>query len=245
MIIKDSYLQDNILDFDPFELIDNEVEWHTVHHRGGEIPRLMTTQGTIENNLIPVYRHPQDDEPHMVHWTPTVYRIKSIIEKLTHQQLNHALIQKYRNGFDFIGEHSDKTLDITKDSFIINYSCGAPRTFELKSKVKIENKIESHKFTLHDNSMFVLGPITNRLYKHAIRKDPNTHNERISITFRSIATFYNTSTLSFMGQGALKTSSSRSLDELLMAFRQENIDPTFEYEEWYGNGFNCSFIDYK
>jgi len=50
--------------------------------------------------------------------------------------LNHALIQKYKHGKDNIGEHSDKTIDIDRESSIINFSVGATRTMQLKKKEK-------------------------------------------------------------------------------------------------------------
>lgn len=34
-------------------------------------------------------------------------------------ELNHVLIQKYRNGEDYISEHSDKTVDIVRGTSIV------------------------------------------------------------------------------------------------------------------------------
>ncbi len=57
-------------------------------------------------------------------FTPTVNKIRLALEQRLKTTFNHAIIQKYRNGEDFINEHSDKTLDLQPESFIVNYSSG-------------------------------------------------------------------------------------------------------------------------
>ena len=49
---------------------------------------------------------------------PSPCRARAVIEALLRQPFNHALIQKYRNGRDNIGEHADKTLDILKGKYL-------------------------------------------------------------------------------------------------------------------------------
>jgi alkylated DNA repair dioxygenase AlkB len=99
-------------------------------------------------------------------------KIKNIIEEQLNQTFNHCLLQWYRSGRDFIGEHSDKTLDISKDSVVVNISLGATRTMILKSKEKLSKDNDklsngklnksminkaTQKISLPHNSMFVLG----------------------------------------------------------------------------------------
>jgi alkylated DNA repair dioxygenase AlkB len=45
-----------------------------------------------------------------------------------------VLIQLYRTGADYISEHSDKTIDVVRGSFIVNLSLGARRTMTLRTK---------------------------------------------------------------------------------------------------------------
>jgi alkylated DNA repair dioxygenase AlkB len=45
-------------------------------------------------------------------------------------------VQYYRDGSDYISEHTDKTLDIKFDTSILNFSLGATRKMQLKSKKK-------------------------------------------------------------------------------------------------------------
>ncbi len=92
-----------------FELLKKEVSWETMHHRSGKVPRLVAVQGEIdETGGVPIYRHPADESPAFLPFTPTVERIRAHIEEVLHQPLNHALIQLYRDGVDNISEHSDK-----------------------------------------------------------------------------------------------------------------------------------------
>ena len=92
-----------------FQLLKEEVSWQTMHHRSGKVPRLVAVQGEIGNDgSIPIYRHPADESPRLLAFSPTVQKIRKEIEELLKQPFNHALIQLYRDGNDNISEHSDK-----------------------------------------------------------------------------------------------------------------------------------------
>lgn len=94
---------------DAFALLKEEVDWQTMHHRGGMVPRLVAVQGEIgDDGGAPVYRHPADESPPLLKFSPTVQKIRKQVEKAVGQPLNHALIQLYRDGVDNISEHSDK-----------------------------------------------------------------------------------------------------------------------------------------
>ncbi|KAI9758950.1 MAG: hypothetical protein M4579_002690 [Chaenotheca gracillima] len=118
-----------------FVNLKEEVNWKTMLHRGGEVPRLVAVQGDIaDDGSFPVYRHPADQSPLLSKLSPTVLAIKREAEKNLGHPLNHVLIQLYRHGNDYISEHSDKTLDIVRGSSIVNVSLGAQRTMTLRTK---------------------------------------------------------------------------------------------------------------
>lgn len=129
---NDSFLILNIFPEDVahnlFYELQKEVKWNSMRQRGKRVPREISIQGTIteENGdeYEPLYRHPADEQPELVPWTPTAWKIKERIEQVIQQKINHALIQYYKSGKDNIGEHSDKTLDILLGSNIVNYSLG-------------------------------------------------------------------------------------------------------------------------
>ena len=68
-------------------------------------------------------------------------------------------MQYYRDGSDYISEHTDKTLDIKINTSIINFSLGATRKMQLKHKKKDFKTNERKKQNIYmvHNSMFELG----------------------------------------------------------------------------------------
>ena len=92
-----------------FSLLRMEVQWKSMHHRSGEVPRLVAVQGEMdEDGSTPIYRHPADESPPLSPFSPLMEEIRVQVQKSLHQPMNHALIQLYRNGEDNISEHSDK-----------------------------------------------------------------------------------------------------------------------------------------
>ncbi|KAI3322607.1 hypothetical protein HD806DRAFT_545228 [Xylariaceae sp. AK1471] len=216
-----------------FERINGEVNWQRMSHQGGEVPRLVAVQGKVDaDGSKPVYRHPADESPPLLPFTPTVDEIRRVVEAKLGHPLNHVLIQFYRHGNDYISEHSDKTLDIAKGSFIANVSLGAERTMTLRTKRQPKDagpgsgsskddeppssdglKRQVQRARLPHNSLFQMGLATNMRWMHAIRQDKRLAREklaaelaydgaRISLTFRRIGTFLDGDDKRIWGQGA-------------------------------------------
>ncbi len=209
-------------------LKDQEVDWQTMSHQGGSVPRLVAVQGEIGNDgSIPLYRHPADESPSLRPFSPTIQKIREQIEDLLKQPFNHALIQLYRDGNDNISEHSDKTLDIVRGSNIVNVSLGAQRAMTLRAKkskgagngTDTESGIprQVQRTPMPHNSVFVLGPRTNLEWLRGVRADKRMSQlksyeeksfggERISITFRQIGTFMHLDLKTLWGSGAKQKS---------------------------------------
>lgn len=109
------------------------------------------------------------------------------------------------------------------------------------------------------NSVFVLGPRTNLHWLHGVRADKRPHQqksaeeksfggERISITFRQIGTFIDSTQKKIWGSGAKQKSKvmagdvSRDDDEemeaMIIAFGKENHQSEFDWDKGYGRGFD-------
>lgn len=211
-----------------FDKLRDEIRWQRMSHQGGEVPRLVAVQGEVASDgSMPVYRHPSDESPPLLPFSPTVLEIKSATEKHLGHPLNHALIQYYRDGKDYISEHSDKTLDIVKDSYIANVSLGAERTMVLRTKRQDKDpslaqpssettegpKRQTQRARLPHNSLCRMGLKTNMKWLHAIRQDKRAERDktpaelafaggRISLTFRHIGTFLDKDESIIWGQGA-------------------------------------------
>ncbi|KAK4665289.1 hypothetical protein QC763_400670 [Podospora pseudopauciseta] len=211
---------------DAFERLLEEVSWAGMSHMGGEVPRRIAVQGEVDKDgNMPVYRHPADESPPLLPFSPTVLQIKTAIEKHLGHPVNHVLIQHYRGGDDYISEHSDKTLDIVPNSFIANLSLGAERTMVFRTKRRPSKhhqeetspaekaKRQIQRVPLPHNSLLRMGLSTNKHWLHAIRPDKRpplskspselSHSgHRISLTFRQIGTYINPSQTLIWGQGS-------------------------------------------
>ncbi|KAK3348430.1 hypothetical protein B0H65DRAFT_175517 [Neurospora tetraspora] len=268
-----------------FERLLEEVSWAGMSHLGGEVPRRIAVQGAIDDEgNMPVYRHPADESPPLLPFSSTVLAIKNEIEKHLGHPLNHVLIQHYRNSSDYISEHSDKTLDIVRGSYIANVSLGAERTMVLRTKRPPKDKEKKDAATaatetpstpttsaaekakrqiqrapLPHNSLLRMGLQTNMRWLHAIRPDKRSDRDkssselaysgaRISLTFRQIGTFLNSSQTKIWGQGAVGKTKDEAQPvvngqtddavRMLQAFGHENHASEFDWEKNYGGGFN-------
>lgn len=211
-----------------FEKIRDEVRWQKMSHQGGEVPRLVAVQGTIHpDGSIPIYRHPADESPPLLAFSPAVTLIREQAEKQLGHPLNHVLIQFYRSGTDYISEHSDKTLDIVPNTYIVNVSLGAQRTMIFRGKKREVDRSSTKssdtslpapprqavRAPMPHNSMCKVGLVTNMRWLHGIRQDKRLQSEksaaelaydgaRISLTFRQIGTFLSSDEQKIWGQGA-------------------------------------------
>ncbi|KAL8711397.1 MAG: hypothetical protein Q9225_007133 [Loekoesia sp. 1 TL-2023] len=269
----DSRIIHNLLDSEladeAFQQLKAEVRWQTMSHRSGQVPRLVAVQGEIgKDGGIPIYRHPADESPPLLPFTPCVEKIRMRLEHALQQSFNHALIQLYRDGNDNISEHSDKTLDIVRDSAIVNVSIGARRVMTLRTKrSKHASGVDSpnasrqtQRIPMPHNSVFVLGPETNMQWLHGVRADKRPTQlksedeqafggQRISLTFRQIGTFTDQKHKRIWGQGARKKSrssagwveacSSAEIEAMLIAFGKENHQTNFDWQAEYGMGFDA------
>ncbi|KAK1088472.1 hypothetical protein LTR48_001543 [Friedmanniomyces endolithicus] len=263
-----------------FTQLNSEVQWQRMHHQTGEVPRLVCCQGSIaKDGSMPVYRHPSDETLPLQPWSPTVETVRQAAELAVGHPLNHALIQLYRGGTDYISEHSDKTLDIMKGSSIVNVSFGAQRTMRLRTKrgaavtapatgsssttdrssspTQPPSPRTTYRVPMPHNSMLSMTLRTNAEYLHGINADKRPavefseaekayKGQRISLTFRHIATFLDADGKTIWGQGAVgKTrESARSVvsgdevesERLVRAFGAENAAGGIEWGAVYGIG---------
>ncbi|KAF1936278.1 hypothetical protein EJ02DRAFT_459668 [Clathrospora elynae] len=118
---------------------------------------------------------------------------------------------------------------------------------------------ETQRIAMPHNSMFVLGLKSNEKWLHGIMPDKRLPFERseaensfngirISLTFRHIGTFLDGRESVIWGQGATAKQHRDAADvingdekeaqRMICAFSRENHHPVFDWEEWYGHGFD-------
>lgn len=108
------------------------------------------------------------------------------------------------------------------------------------------------------NSIFVLGPKSNRKWLHGIRADKRPASEktteelayqgaRISLTFRQIGTFHDIRQRLIWGSGAKSkikehahsvSTDATEVEQMLRSFGNENHDTEFDWDDQYGAGFD-------
>ena len=151
----------------------------------------------------PIYRHPADESPPLLAFSPTVSIIRAHVEHTLHHPVNHVLIQLYRTGADYISEHSDKTIDVVRGSRIVNLSLGARRTMTLRTKKDHAHATATatrngndddgdvnggdgaatmqrttQRIPLPNNSLFVMGLETNARWMHSVHTDKRPENTK-------------------------------------------------------------------
>lgn len=256
-ILNDVFPSD-IYNDNTFNQLIDECNWKTMEIQTGQLARLVDVQATINeefNHLIPVYRNPSDKyiEPNKP--TPT---IKKMFDWLNSQidldgiKFNHVFLKYYKSCADGIGKHSDKTLDLNRNSYIGNLSLGSTRNMTFKSKSN--NSIIN--ITLKSNSILFIGMETNKRWLHEVKPDLRPEHlkktdelayqtQRMSLTFRTVCTYHNIITNKLEGQGAPKVNIEPNDNEkicldkqnLIKAFGQENKQSNFDWEEFYSQGF--------
>jgi nicotinamidase-related amidase/alkylated DNA repair dioxygenase AlkB len=118
---------------------------------------------------------------------------------------------------------------------------------------------ETQRVPLPHNSMFVLGLESNNKWLHGIQPDKRLASERseaetshngirISLTLRHIGTFLDSKESTIWGQGATTEERRDAADvingdeeeakRIITAFSRENHDPDFDWDKWYGEGFD-------
>ena len=101
-------------------------------------------------------------------YTRSTKPIINKVEKQLCQPINHCVIAVYRNGYDYIGFHSDKMLDIQNQSQIASISLGTKRKFIFK---ELNGGTNEDHILLNHGSLIVIGPETNQYFRHSIPKD--------------------------------------------------------------------------
>ena len=118
-----------------------------------------------------------------VPFTPTLLKIRSLVEYFTNETFNSVLLNLYRDGDDSNGWHSDDEKELGKDPVIASLSLGAVRKFKLK--YRLDSTIR-YDISLGHGSLLLMKAETQHFWKHQIPKSKKVDQARINLTFRRI-----------------------------------------------------------
>jgi alkylated DNA repair dioxygenase AlkB len=113
-------------------------------------------------------------------WTPFLTKVKEYIEQVTELTFNFVLINKYRDGNDSIGWHSDGEKELRGP--IVSVTIGCVRDFVLKNN----STKKSITIPLPHNSCLIFNEKTNKKYKHSVPVRKKCTSVRYNLTFRTI-----------------------------------------------------------
>ena len=123
-------------------------------------------------------------------WTESLLKIKTDIEKeLTNHSITtdftSVLINKYRDGKDSLGWHSDNEKELGIEPTIASISLGETRDFDLRLEDDYDKQI---RIGLSSGSLLVMRGKTQELWQHQIpKRSPRKFTlPRINLTFRHI-----------------------------------------------------------
>ena len=116
-------------------------------------------------------------------WTPLLLAIRAAVETACGQRFNSVLLNRYRNGQDSMGMHSDDEPELGEEPAIASLSYGTTRSFILRHK---RNK-QTVRLALEAGSLLLMSGQLQKYWLHGINKSARPLGERLNLTFRYIA----------------------------------------------------------
>jgi alkylated DNA repair dioxygenase AlkB len=111
---------------------------------------------------------------------PSLKALLLAVNAFLKADFNGILVNKYANGEDYIGQHSDDEKALGNVG-VLTISYGAQRTFHITNKLTNETVGD---FLLTHGSMYLMSGDFQKQFKHGIKKDAKVVHPRISFTFR-------------------------------------------------------------
>lgn len=119
-------------------------------------------------------------------WPGLVLELRNRVNAATRVEFNHVLINRYRDGKDSMGYHSDDEPELGPDPQVACVSLGQSRRFSLRSRAAAADE-RARNIALASGSLLLMGGTCQRHYRHAIPRQPqHPGGERISLTFRQL-----------------------------------------------------------
>jgi alkylated DNA repair dioxygenase AlkB len=183
---KIEIIEEILAPYEADELLEELIErtpWKqkkiTLYGKTHNVPRLTAWYGDsgadYSYSNIPMIRN---------NWTPSLLKLKKIIETEANQEFNSVLINYYRNGSDYAAWHSDDENQLGVNPTIASLSLGEQRSFHLKHK--FDKGVEVSKFQLRHNSLLIMSGKLQHCWKHQIAKSSKPLKSRVNLTFRHI-----------------------------------------------------------
>jgi alkylated DNA repair dioxygenase AlkB len=113
--------------------------------------------------------------------SPKTTELIQTVNTLLGTEFNGILVNKYMDGNDYIGAHSDSEIGLDARGGVVALSFGAERTFRIRCK---HTKKILHEEQTTNGSILQMGGAFQKLYTHEIPVQKKIKEARTSITFR-------------------------------------------------------------
>jgi len=120
-------------------------------------------------------------------WNPTLQQLKQQAEQLTGHHFNSCLCNRYHNGQEAMGWHSDNEPELGQQPTIASLSFGTTRRFVFRHKTT-KAKVE---LLLPNGSLCLMKGEVQDYWQHSLPKSAKVHGERINLTFRNVLRSWN------------------------------------------------------
>ena len=114
-------------------------------------------------------------------WNEILLEIKNKLEEETGFKFNSVLLNLYKDGKDEIKWHSDKEDSLGEKPVIACINLGATRKFWFRKRGSDNPKFY---YIVNDGDLLIMGENCQRDYVHAILKESEVNESRVSLTFR-------------------------------------------------------------
>ena len=165
-----------------FEIVREKISWecHRIKIFGREVdsPRLSCWMGDAGASYV--YSQTRF-EPRP--WLPELESLRVRLQNEFKYRFNSVLANRYRNGQDSMGWHSDDEHELGTQPVIASISLGATRRFSLKAKAAGAKAVH---LELPHGSLLLMRGDTQKNYRHALAKTTKPVGERINLTYRNI-----------------------------------------------------------
>jgi alkylated DNA repair dioxygenase AlkB len=153
--------QEEVLIFGQRRRVPRLVAWH------GDAGAAYTYSGT-----------PHEPLP----WTPPLHAIRRRVEAVTGERYDSVLLNRYRDGRDGMGWHSDDEAALGPEPAIASVSFGATRRFRLKRR----RGAGAVDLELGHGDLLLMRGRTQHEYVHSVPKTARPVGERVNLTFRRL-----------------------------------------------------------
>jgi alkylated DNA repair dioxygenase AlkB len=116
-------------------------------------------------------------------WTNELLQIKDKIEAEAKVKFTSVLLNRYRDGQDYVGWHTDAEKELGRNPVIGSVNFGATRKFQLR---RIDDHNEKYELDLKHGTLLLMKGMTQHYWQHQVPKTSTMIGERINLTFRVI-----------------------------------------------------------